>query len=570
MIVLGASQGQASREPQVREGTAVLAGIVSGSDGKPVPRAVVTLGGTVTLTVIAEPSGRFMFDRLPAGRFVLSASKAGFLTLAYGQPTPGRGSGMPIELKDAERRIDLRWSLPRAASISGRILDHSGRPFRNAVVTLQQRRTVDGESRLVTCCGNTTSDANGLYRIAGLLPGDYLVSALPASDYRFIPDVLSSFGEEMHQTTDEEVRWALREIESASNANTPASPRLPDPPRGSTVSYGRIYFPGTADAARAAVVTVKNGDDRSGADFSMALLPTAFIRGRVLLPDGQPAANASFSFSDGWSMATMRVGADGTFERRNLLPGKYTVIARVSTPSAPALWGSREFNLNGTNEPDVVITLGAAASVSGRLAFEAGEASPNPGAVSMSVMLSPLLGTTPARVGADGTFSFPVVDPGRYRLSASIPAASRGAWLLKSAMVGDRDAADMPFEVKAGQAVTDVVVTFTTKATRLTGTLLTADDQPAPGYYVVVFADDPAQWIAGSRRVPAPVRAATDGRFAFTGLPAGSYRLAALTSVDTSDLANADFLAALKPGAALVTLADGENKTQDVKFARVR
>jgi hypothetical protein len=53
----------------------------------------------------------------------------------------------------------------------------------------------------------------------------------------------------------------------------------------------------------------------------------------------------------------------------------------------------------------------------------------------------------------------PVVDPGRYRLSVTIPAASRGAWTLKSAMVAGRDAADVPFEVSAGQAIDDVVVT---------------------------------------------------------------------------------------------------------------
>src|SRR4030095_1844881 len=102
----------------------------------------------------------------------------------------------------------------------------------------------------------------------------------------------------------------------------------------------------------------------------------------------------------------------------------------------------------------------------------------------------------------------------------------------------------------------------------LTGTLLTADDKPAGGYYVVVFADDPAMWTQGSRRVPAPARSSTDGRYAFTGLPAGTYRLAALTSVDANELADPAFLAALKPTSISVTIGDGETVTQDVKFAR--
>ena len=63
-------------------------------------------------------------------------------------------------------------------------------------------------------------------------------------------------------------------------------------------------------------------------------------------------------------------------------------------------------------------------------------------------------------------------------------------------MVGGRDAADVPFEVTPAQAVY-VVVTFTTRVTRLTGTLLHRRRSAGSGYDVVAFADDPAQWTTG-------------------------------------------------------------------------
>jgi hypothetical protein len=163
-----------------------------------------------------------------------------------------------------------------------------------------------------------------------------------------------------------------------------------------------------------------------------------------------------------------------------------------------------------------------------------------------------------------------VVDPGRYRMNASLAAPTRGSWTLKSILVGGVDVADVPFEIKPGQAVTGVTVTFTTRQASLSGRLLTADEAPAAGYYVVVFARDEGMWVTGSRRMPPPARAATDGRFAFAALPAGAYYMAALTSVDEALLADPAFLSSLRAGASAVTLGEGEAKVQDLKFARPR
>ena len=119
-------------------------------------------------------------------------------------------------------------------------------------------------------------------------------------------------------------------------------------------------------------------------------------------------------------------------------------------------------------------------------------------------------------------------------------------------MLDGRDLADVPIEIAAGQQVAGVVLTFTDRATELSGTLLDANGQAAPGYYVVVFSTDAAFWSPGSRRTPAPFRAATDGRYRFSGLPPGSYHVAAITSVDQIDLTRPDhvFVEALdEPGA---------------------
>ena len=50
-----------------------------------------------------DAQGRFEIRELAAGRYTVTASKGGFVTLQYGQRRPGE-SGTPLELGDAHRR----------------------------------------------------------------------------------------------------------------------------------------------------------------------------------------------------------------------------------------------------------------------------------------------------------------------------------------------------------------------------------------------------------------------------------------------------------------------------------
>ncbi len=131
-------------------------------------------------------------------------------------------------------------------------------------------------------------------------------------------------------------------------------------------------------------------------------------------------------------------------------------------------------------------------------------------------------------------------------------------------MIKGRDALDVPFELLASDNITDAVLTFTNRTQTLNGTLSDASQRPAPDYTIVVFPEDKTMW-ASQRRVRT-VRPGTDGKFTVTGLPAGTYRIAAVTDIgpeETRDLALLEELA----GASIVfTLGDGETKTQDIRI----
>src|SRR5262245_38268348 len=67
-------------------GTAVLRGQVFSVDGTPLRRAQVRAmgpegrGGTST----TDPQGKFEIKELPAGRYTITATKAGYVTMQYG------------------------------------------------------------------------------------------------------------------------------------------------------------------------------------------------------------------------------------------------------------------------------------------------------------------------------------------------------------------------------------------------------------------------------------------------------------------------------------------------------
>ena len=165
---------------QLKTGTGRIKGrLLTADTGTPVRRAQVRISGTDIMpkTAITDDEGRYEFRDLPAGRFTLSATKAGYVTVNYGQTRPFE-PGKPIELGEAQVLDKADITMPRGSAISGRIIDEFGEPIADAQVTrdaLDVGRTASaGCSR--PAARRTTNDL-GQYRIYGLPPGDYFVSA---------------------------------------------------------------------------------------------------------------------------------------------------------------------------------------------------------------------------------------------------------------------------------------------------------------------------------------------------------------------------------------------------------
>ena len=150
--------------PEPGRGTAVIRGqVVAADSGTPIRRAQVRVSGVGmrdSRLATTDAQGRFEVRELVAGRYTLTASKGGFVTLQYGQRRPAE-SGMPLEVGDAQTLDRLIVALPRGSVIGGRITDEFGEPVVNAAVSAWRYAFVGGTRRLVRAGARDTTDDQG-------------------------------------------------------------------------------------------------------------------------------------------------------------------------------------------------------------------------------------------------------------------------------------------------------------------------------------------------------------------------------------------------------------------------
>jgi protocatechuate 3,4-dioxygenase beta subunit len=447
-------------------GTAVLTGTITSDDGsnRPIRRASVNvIGGDLRgqRTAITDDAGHFVLGGLPAGRFSLSASKAAYVNTVYGQAKPGMPS-TPLTLAAGEHQ-DVSMKLSRGAVITGTIFGANGQPAQNVQVMLLQYRMTSGERQLYQTGsnGNNSTDDRGVYRLYGLTPGEYLV----AVEYLVAANSRGGNQADAHPITQADIQWAQQALRqtgtAAAGMSATSAPLTPAPAPGQALGYSAVFYPGSADPAGAALVSVRAGEEKTGVDFPMMLVPTARLEGRLLRPDGQPAVNSpnlQLNLVPKAFPATIRTlfvptltryQQDGRFSASAVPPGEYTITARLSAmPPAPppqqgarpvaqqqaTLWAMTDVVVSGADVTDVVVSLQPGMTVSGRIAF-AGRTLPAPAdltrvRVSLQAIQPPsggLAASVPAiSAEADGTFTFTSVTPGRYRLSASVSSTPIG------------------------------------------------------------------------------------------------------------------------------------------------
>jgi hypothetical protein len=511
--------------------------VVNGQGGEPIRKATVqaisearSSGEPAVYTATTDTEGHFKLDSMDAGRYRVFVEKTGFIGTDLHHH---RSEGIELSVAADKPVKDVVLRATPAAAITGRVVDEDGDPMPNVSVYVLRTGYLSCSPQLDTEASERTNDL-GEYRVGGLPPGKYFVSANPLPGYTSATD-----------------------IEKHTTAHQPE------------MSYVTTYYPGTADAAQAAQVELHPGETVP-VDFSLLRVPSFRIRGTVANLSALAKAG-----SDNIGIIVLRpkppgtisqegeIGADGKFELRAVPPGNYTISAL--TASGGVASSTQVVEVISSDIDGLLLSGAASGDIRGRLQIEGRQ---NPDLSGFHVSIQPVgrgtylgaIGSDGAQVKKNGSFELPEVPPGTYEVSVVGDSSVAGALFVKHVRSGGRDVTDSGLRVSSGTMSIEVIASSSTAD--MDGSVVDDKDQPAANATVVA--------------VPSPnrrgaldhyPRALTDqhGRFHISGLRPDEYSILAWEDVPEGAWCDPDFLKSSGSAGQTVKVDEGGRQTVTLK-----
>lgn len=354
LLVAAMTQLSDDARPSIVSGRVIDAGT-----GRPIPGAVVIPAGTAVvdpaMPVLTNANGQFVVRGLRGGSLVLTATNGGFVDATFGQRRPA-GSAQPIPVTDGERIKDVEIRMWKHGVITGTIVDEAGDPVVGARVESFQRGVIAGRTRYAASRSATTDD-RGMYRIARLMPGAYVV-AVPNRQTSIPTEVMDVFFGPRGGGS-ETLRAELgRELNSLGAAIVPAGSEyamnvgeitVPLPPgtatptsraNGALMIYPTVFYPAATSIGQALPVTLRSGEERSGIDLQLQPARSVRVSGMLIAPEGMAGhvgvrlLSPSDAAIDDMEAAAAMTDASGAFTFVGVPPGQY-VLSVVRVPRPP-------------------------------------------------------------------------------------------------------------------------------------------------------------------------------------------------------------------------------------------
>jgi hypothetical protein len=526
-----------ARDTSVRTGSAQIRGRVMAADtGAPIRKAQVRATSPENrenrLTT-TDAQGAYEFKDLPAGRYTLIATKGSYVTLQYGQTRPLE-PGKPLQILDAQLMEKVDFALPRGSVITGRIVDEFGEPTADVMVAPMRYQFLQGRRRLMPVGRPAMTNDIGEFRLFGLAPGQYYLSA-----------TLRAMGMMMDTASDDRS------------------------------GYAPTYYPGTPNVAEAQRITVPLGGAVNDMNMALVQTRTARISGTALDASGKPLSggflmvmqrNGPMVMSSGGT----QVRPDGTFTVSNVAPGDYTLMAQMpgmpgENDSATAL-----VSVNGDDVTGVQLMATRMVMATGRLMVNAEDAkSLQPSSIRLAATpvnpdMMMMMGGGAGKVNDDFTFELRV-RPGLQLIRLNPVSLGGATWMTRAVRYNGVDVTDTGLEFRPNEDISGIEIELTTHPGEVSGLVTGARGEPSKDYTVVVFAQDPQRWGFQSRYI-ATGRPDQDGRFKIRNLPAGSYHAVALEYVEPGESGDPEFLERIRDRAMSFSVNEGEAKTLDLKL----
>jgi hypothetical protein len=492
-----AAGGVAAQLQQANQGSALAGKVLDANTSQPVRMARVVLrpeaSSTPPVGTDTDDSGNFKIDNLEAGRYRLIATRSGYLRQEYGAKLAER-AGTVLELHPGQHLTDFVLRLTPQASVTGRVTDPSGEPVAGANVQAMRFKYSNGRPQLSLTKGSLSNDL-GEYRIFGLSPGRYFISAVGPS-----------------------------RIDSAAPASSGSEEE----------GLAPTFYPSATDPAAGAPIEISGGQNAQGIDFRLIRTPVVHVRGMLVNTAGArpgrtmirllPRNSGMFGIVAG--KFTSQIGAKGEFELTQVPTGSYVLSAE--SYEGDSRFSARQLVDVGRSGIDGIrLTITPGVTLTGSIIVE-GQKPPDFARV--RIRLLPLNNAMfeglDTQVAANGAFALPHVAPENYRLAVlNIPAGL----YLKSIRIVDREAINAGITVTDGGLGAPVEIVLSDHGGKVAGSVITAQQQVAPGALVVLVPV-----TEGEPRPELLHQTTSDqgGAFSLKGIAPGKYRVFAFEALE--------------------------------------
>jgi hypothetical protein len=543
--LVGPTSTQPSVSPQTTkpEDLCSVAGqVVSAVTGEPIRRASVSLirselapGETepTTYSTQSNSGGQFALKDIEPGKYLLTANRSGYIHFTYGARDPMR-PGAALSLIRQQHMTDLALKLTPQAVIMGRIMDDEGEPVENARVALQGYRYINGRKQLMATGGGNTTNDLGEYRVFGVAPGKYYLSAAMLAEQMF-----------------------------AGNRSASAGPEE---------DFVPTYYPGTVDPAAASQLDVPAGGQLRGIDLVLSKGRTVHVKGHIThgLPGRQ---NVSIFLTPRNNFGPMRapmrnnrIDAAGNFDIGDVRPGQYYLTAGLNEGGMNRRQARVPVDVGAANVEGLNIVIGPGITVKGHLRAEGDSAAVDLSKVQLNlqprepggIMFGP---AGQGKPNADGLFEFSNAAPDRYTLFVfGLPS---GAY-VKAIRSGQVDVLASGLDLTSGTPPADLEIVISPKAAAVKGVAQNPNTgNPMPGAMVVLIPQDQQR-----REQPTNYKFATsdqNGVFSLTDLTPGEYKAYAWEDIEIGAYMDPDFMKPIEEKGEAVSLEEGEQKTLTLK-----